>query len=408
MSPWERRLKDLSFLLNNCHRNYFEPELFRLNLNQYLQTSRTITFILQKNKKVFQSFDWYDEEMLHWANDNILIWAKDSRNTIEKIGDLDLNSEIRVSLITSYLESQDRIIKFEDRNLLFLAVDILVKLIKGKLSFIADDEWAIKVERIWIANSLPNEELLRVINYIYMRQYLLCKKACYCLGNSIDESISSPIDMDSLQKGSRHIRYIDSALNCYKELKMFSIEKDIEYKQGKNFIDVQKKRLESIDSFESALYVISENARELFIRDGCHVPILFAFDSRMELLDMMSVCFGRRVEKFIFWRQIAERVSILPVHCFFFISEVSLKEMPLSKEKYFSVTSLPTRGEALQVFGITDLEQFKSIAFMITRSRLGQKSLSEPIQLFTQNENDLPTFLIPVKKAMSKRSEIRL
>jgi len=49
--PWERRLKDLSHLLKCCIDTYFDPELFRLNLNQFLQTARTVTFIIQKNKK---------------------------------------------------------------------------------------------------------------------------------------------------------------------------------------------------------------------------------------------------------------------------------------------------------------------------------------------------------------------
>ena len=48
--PWERRLKDLSHLLKCCIDTYFDPELFRLNLNQFLQTARTVTFIIQKNK----------------------------------------------------------------------------------------------------------------------------------------------------------------------------------------------------------------------------------------------------------------------------------------------------------------------------------------------------------------------
>lgn len=41
--PWERRLKDLSHLLKCCIDTYFDPELFRLNLNQFLQTARTVT-----------------------------------------------------------------------------------------------------------------------------------------------------------------------------------------------------------------------------------------------------------------------------------------------------------------------------------------------------------------------------
>jgi hypothetical protein len=50
MVSWQKRLADLSHLLLQCHRNYMEPELFRRSINQFLQTARTVTFIIQKNK----------------------------------------------------------------------------------------------------------------------------------------------------------------------------------------------------------------------------------------------------------------------------------------------------------------------------------------------------------------------
>ena len=90
MKPWERRLKDLSQLLRNCETTYFEPDLFRMNANQFLQTSRTVTFLIQKNKDSIIDFNsWYQAEVITpWKDDTVMTWAKDSRNKIEKQGDI--------------------------------------------------------------------------------------------------------------------------------------------------------------------------------------------------------------------------------------------------------------------------------------------------------------------------------
>lgn len=104
MLPWERRLKDLAQLLKNCETTYFDPELYRMNTNQFLQTARTVTFIIQKNKATIPCYEtWYAENVIKpWANDPLMTWAKNSRNQIEKEGDLDLYSSLGVSLIYSY------------------------------------------------------------------------------------------------------------------------------------------------------------------------------------------------------------------------------------------------------------------------------------------------------------------
>ncbi len=45
---WAKRLLDLRTIILNADRNYFDPELFRLNINNAILTSRTVTFLMQK------------------------------------------------------------------------------------------------------------------------------------------------------------------------------------------------------------------------------------------------------------------------------------------------------------------------------------------------------------------------
>ena len=126
--PWERRLKDLSHLLNSCTKTYFDPELFRLNLNQFLQTSRTVTFIIQKNKREIEDYDtWYQKNIIEKLNnDSLMTWAKNSRNTIEKQGDLEMYSEAKATLISSYIEENDIEITTQE-SLLGIGIKKLVR-----------------------------------------------------------------------------------------------------------------------------------------------------------------------------------------------------------------------------------------------------------------------------------------
>ena len=82
MQPWERRLRDLAQLLQSCNETYFAPDRFRQNTNQFLQTSRTVTFIIQKNKANIPDFErWYKGSVLTpWSVDPVMSWAKDARN----------------------------------------------------------------------------------------------------------------------------------------------------------------------------------------------------------------------------------------------------------------------------------------------------------------------------------------
>src|SRR4051812_48993799 len=108
MQPWERRLLDLGHLLKSCYKTYMEPNLFRMNTNQFLQTSRTVTFILQKNKNSIPDFEsWYEALTRFWRDDAVMTWAKDARNLVEKEGDLELNSALHLALLFSYIAEND-------------------------------------------------------------------------------------------------------------------------------------------------------------------------------------------------------------------------------------------------------------------------------------------------------------
>jgi alpha-D-ribose 1-methylphosphonate 5-triphosphate synthase subunit PhnL len=59
-----QRLNQMRRLWEQAADTYFSPEEFRLNLQNCITISRTVTFILQSNKKLIPNFDeWYENHV---------------------------------------------------------------------------------------------------------------------------------------------------------------------------------------------------------------------------------------------------------------------------------------------------------------------------------------------------------
>ena len=180
MRRWERRLKDLARLLEQCEATYFDPELFRMNTNQFLQTARTVTFLIQKDKALIPNFvTWYQANVLGpWSTDPRMKWAKDSRNTIEKVGDLELHSSLSTTLIVGHLEETDIQVDVGCEGLIGANIKRLIRFAEKKLPSGVSESAYVRIERRWVANTLSNWELLAALAYVYARlQELICIQA---------------------------------------------------------------------------------------------------------------------------------------------------------------------------------------------------------------------------------------
>src|SRR5690606_34766595 len=106
MGNWTKRLRDCSIHLDNAINNYLEPDLFRINFNNFMQTARTVTFLIQKEKNELQKkFDfesWYQNYQSQWRSDVIMRWSVDTRNIIEKQSDIPIYSRLEVKLALGY------------------------------------------------------------------------------------------------------------------------------------------------------------------------------------------------------------------------------------------------------------------------------------------------------------------
>lgn len=157
-------------------------------------------------------------------------WAKDSRNVIEKEGDLELHSSIRLTLLFSYLSAQDIVLPNTRTELLAANVKRLLRLARAKLPTGVADAAALKLERRWVANSLPNKELVHALTYIYSRLYEVCSSLARQIGSEINGQVPEPTELDPASNDVARVRYIKLSNPNMGRLANIRIDADPDFK----------------------------------------------------------------------------------------------------------------------------------------------------------------------------------
>lgn len=408
--PWERRLEDLAHLLESCSKTYFEPDLFRRNTNQFLQTARTVTFIIQKNKSEIQGFsDWYDRNVLEgWKNDEIMRWAKDARNVIEKEGDLETSSSLTVTLIFSYLREEDLSIECGRSELLNAGIKKLVRFAQKKLPTGVAGAAGLRVERSWITASLPDHELLNALTYIYSRLYDCCISLAAKLGRNLPSSILAPSDVASVSELAKQIQLIKlKGLENYRfrmghmrALKKSQLPAEILEKS-----ESLKASLGNPVDFETTVTYFTNMARATFEQWGNHVEMVFLLKRDWSIETFITPILADQTDKFFFWRMMGERIEIQKSHCLVHTSEAWLRDF--SKYRLGqSFGSLPIIGERLQT-DVADRDgNLKSVCSEILRNAAdAQAELSAPATLnLDRNQN---YYLVPCLRGLGHEPNIR-
>lgn len=402
MRPWERRLNDLWLLLERCHATYMEPELFRLNTNQFLQTSRTVTFIIQKHKASIPDFDsWYRPLVLGWASDEVMEWAKDSRNAIEKEGDLELHSTLELTLFFSYLVEQDLKLATGREELLQAGAKRLVRVAQKRLPSHVISSSAIKIERVWIANSLPNLELLQALSYVYTTLYRACQGLASHLRGEIERTIPDPTALYAAREINRRVCYVKlSDLKTYYQ-KMERIRADSDFRPPATMSDAiyeLRERISQANSSEKLHAALAEMAERTFKHDGYHIPMLFLYDKDFKSIDGMSVHWSDQAEKFIFWRNVADRVVANRATIIATIGEAWVRDM--KGYQYSPVKDLPIKGEELYVNMLDSTGAYMCTAWEIVRVDDRTKPSLRPHPVGGELAAKVPFYFAPTLRAL--------
>ena len=156
------RLQECHYWWHEMARNYHEPSPFRYSLGAFLQAARSVTLMLQAEKRAFSDLNWYKEwasgengQALSWVNDNRVSHfhqaALDTNSWME-LRCLDAEGEVAQSSVFrvnpficthSSIRESDAIVSSEDEN--------------------HDHEFV----RHWELNDLRDQELLEACSKAY-------------------------------------------------------------------------------------------------------------------------------------------------------------------------------------------------------------------------------------------------
>ncbi|MGB5806472.1 hypothetical protein [Castellaniella sp.] len=369
MSPWERRLRDLAQLLRNCGETYFSPDRFRQNTNQFLQTSRTVTFIIQKNKEAIPDFDtWYKINVLQpWASDSVMTWAKDSRNVIEKEGDLEMRSTLEVAVLYSYYDDENMVLEVTRKELLQASIEQLIKAADRKLPPGIADAAVLKIRRRWVANTLPDHELIYAFTYVYSQLYLVCSVLAKHLDFELDRSVPHPTSMDPSSNDIARTRFMKLNKPGVGRFVSKKLDADQSFKPPEAVLKL-KEEFQSSPKPTSLKGIVARQARMAqvtFEQYGNHIPMLALYDKNWNHIDFISTAFTDQAEKFLFWRNVADRAFYLRAYAMVWTSESWLRNMRDHQDR--PISKLPIVGEHLAVVGVDATGKHEVVEWNITR-----------------------------------------
>ncbi len=357
-------LKQAFTRLNDAHRHwcqaeteYFDPNGFRVAINACIQALRSVTFVLQKNKNSIEGFEqWYSGWRAKFKADTVLKWSVQARNRIVKECDLEVHSVLRISIVASYHDlpyqefSTSPISKTKDILNDLNTREIPVDLLKNGF---------LKIERRWIADDLPDYELLDGLAHCYSMLSLLLHDAWKFLDPSapkpplLSGCLPCMIRSDEdraiwvrLSNGKiEHIQTLPQVLDLVKQDEVIARYGNINTEPAP--VDASKLKKTAFHLFQLA--------RTLLERDKYHEFLVFLFlpNNAIKLFQLYPEDQG---DKYRMWREVATYVAKTDA-----IGVITINEIwfyPLHK-----ATEGPNRNEALYLAAISrDGEEFALIA----------------------------------------------
>jgi hypothetical protein len=159
------RLNRAHILWHEALDAYHDPKGFVAKINLLIQTLRNVTFVLQKEIAGHPDLKpWYETWRTRMSADPRLRWAHQTRNEIVKEGDLKAHSKARVRIAGEITHSTGVDITVDPAT---PAEQLIRKLKLGVLPERARREGTLVVERRWVVEVFPEEELLEVLARCY-------------------------------------------------------------------------------------------------------------------------------------------------------------------------------------------------------------------------------------------------
>jgi hypothetical protein len=390
-----QRMEDAHRLWHHALESYFDPEAFRVALQNCIQTLRTVTWLLQNNKRHIPNFDaWYSAWQDKMRADNVMRWLVNSRNKIEKQGDLGTHSMTHVSAIASYFDELPKVEinaeLFDDISALFRGIQ------KEYLERQIVEHGILRVERRWVDGELPEWELLDALGSVYGQLAILIDDAHGQLGlPPVMLADAGSGSVQAFPAGKEHlggklpcmvmaesVRTADFSLKTghriqLRERPFKSTEVSLQEAAEHYGPSVPSGSDDVLSSLKGLARWYFDMVRHVFKIDGYHVPLFVLIHNNKPIL-MMEGHAHDRGEKYLLMRRVAAEVRMRGADAVIAINEAwTAPPDPDDSLKY--PVDMPERGEVLLLSACSKYGEMFQLSATIRRTD-GKPELDDSIE----------------------------
>ena len=414
------RLRQAHDLWHKTAEAYPFPEDFVLNLNQLIVTLRQVTFMLQKQKARIEDFDeWYEAGWRQKMKaDPQMVWLHDARNTIEKVGDLDIASTAMVTIIAGWLDGPYS--EFEVPPHVGPA-EIAADLEGFDLPERVRKEGLLKVERRWVASDLPGHELTDVCAHGYGVLATMLSEAHERLGVKMQtfggethegrhDRVAHlggrlPCMLMTREARTAHVHLPSGNLIELGQEEVEWGERDaaiFEARSAEMLIDFETafSGFDASDPFEIGAR-LSSVARRVLAHEGHHDSFALFFSADGQPLGITKLGFEDQAGKYLSFRSLADQAERSGADTVIFIGEVWTAQLRDGETPATMVraSERPDREEALVVQVATAEGRQRTYETLFSRDGDGRPVLGQTLVV----DKELNASFLPLRQMWRRR-----
>ncbi|MFF7530771.1 hypothetical protein ACFZB2_16980 [Streptomyces bobili] len=354
--------------------SYFDPDIFRLALNAFLQTHRSVTSLLLKHKSNLPKFqDWFTEYDGNAAKTDVMLWAKKSRNRIVHESDLDLNSSCHVTWIGNWYTRGEAKATFPPR----MSVNEIITAIRNSRGM--PPFGTITIKRRWVDEALNTWEVLDAaaachmhLNDLLRAGHLAADVSCCDLEGSYAECVDSSLPNSSGKLSCMHIAQSELAshFSVPDGAILDDVSEEFEIDDAKSKLAAKRYELPEFPDGDAIARVpgMMAIARKIMEKDGAHGTFAFCFKGE-SLLTAQAMQFDNQRAKILSFERLADLVESTRADGVLVIGEM-WTALQTDLEKELGTVLFPARDrldrmEALSVYAVTrDGRQAETVCFV--------------------------------------------
>lgn len=315
-----RRLLDAHALWHQAAAGYDDADTFRANLNACIEQMRSVTLVLQAEKDKISEFDaWYEPWRQRLKADVVMVWLNAARVQVFHIGDLAAQSRVRIS-VQRFAAGAGHPIEFD------LPADVplaaVVAETRHQLRHFPGVEGLAVVERRWVANDLPDHELLEALATCYRQLDAVVADAHQHLADGARDVAA--VNPECLARApDARLSRIDMATGQTMRFEPYDMQftpELLERAKRRYGFGREAPSGPAARTLEDRAEQYVELSKRILARDKEHVPMLTLLLPDGTAVPHLLV-FSDAADKFAQWQHVATEVDRLGAHALVFVAE---------------------------------------------------------------------------------------